>query len=60
MLHTISRTIFLITLFTVAAHADSFEFLNFTPPSNWTKQNSNEGVVYKRATGIGAISFYTS
>jgi len=60
MLHTISRTIFLITLLTVGAHADTFEFLNFTPPTGWTKQATTDGVVYKRAAGIGAISFHTS
>ncbi|PYS98750.1 MAG: hypothetical protein DMF63_14250 [Acidobacteria bacterium] len=54
------RTFFLITLFSIAAHADTFEFINFTPPVGWTKQDSKDGVVYKRATGIGAVSFYNS
>jgi hypothetical protein len=60
ILRSIIGTVFLITLFTIAARADTFEFLTFTPPAGWTMQNAKDGVVYKRATGIGAISFYTS
>jgi len=60
MLRTILSTLLLIILFAIAAHADTFEFLNFTPPSGWTMHDAKDGVVYKRATGIGAISFYTS
>jgi hypothetical protein len=41
-------------------YADTFEFISFTPPSGWARQNTNDGVVYKRATGVGAISFYAS
>lgn len=48
------------TLFASEMYADTFEFLTFTPPAGWTKQVTNEGVVYKRPTGIGAISIYTS
>lgn len=41
--------------------ADTFEFLIYTPPpSGWTKQASNDGIVYQRTSGIGAISFYAS
>lgn len=38
--------------------ADTFEFVTFTPPTGWTKEVMNDAVVYKRATGIGAISLY--
>lgn len=41
-------------------YADTFEFISFTPPAGWTRQNTNDGLVYKRATGVGAISFYAS
>ena len=56
----------LLAIFTVAVlfagdtYADTFEFLTFTPPAGWAKQVTNDGIVYKRATGIGAISFYAS
>ncbi len=42
------------------AKADTFEFLSFTPPAGWVKQDTNDGVVYKRATGVGAVSIYAS
>ena len=42
------------------AHADTFEFLTYTPPSGWTKQATKDGIAYKRASGIGLISFYAS
>ena len=54
------RSILAVVLFTTMAHADTFEFLTFTPPAGWAKQVTNDGAVYKRATGIGAISFYAS
>lgn len=41
-------------------YADTFEFISFTPPAGWARQNTSDGVVYKRATGVGAISFYAS
>ena len=56
-------TFVLLVLFIVLAsdvHADTFEFLTFTPPSGWTKQMSADGPVYRRANGIGLISFYAS
>jgi hypothetical protein len=59
------RSIFLpLIFFTMLAsnvHADTFEFLTYTPPSSgWTKQMSADGPVYRRANGIGLISFYAS
>ena len=43
------------------AHADTFEFLSYTPPpSGWTKQAATDGNVYRRANGIGLIYFYAS
>ncbi len=59
------RSIFLLLIFfTMLAsnvHADTFEFLTYTPPpSGWTKQMSADGPVYRRANGIGLISFYAS
>ena len=47
-------------LFASDMYADTFEFLNYTPPAGWAKQVTNEGVVYKRATGVGAITIYAS
>lgn len=39
-------------------YADSFEFLTFTPPPGWVNQASAGGIAYRRASGIGLISFY--
>jgi hypothetical protein len=58
--HHLAFFIAIITSLAANTYADTFEFLSFTPPSGWTKQNTNDGVVYKRATGIGAISIYAS
>ena len=60
MITRVRHLVFLIAIITSTAYADTFEFLSFTPPAGWTKQTTNDGVVYKRATGIGAISIYTS
>ena len=46
--------------FVTTAHADTFEFLSYTSPVGWTKQMSGDGPVYRRANGIGLISFYAS
>ena len=59
-LRSILGITFFVILFGTMAHADTFEFLTFTPPPGWAKQVTNDGVVYKRATGIGAISLYAS
>ena len=49
------------TLFAGETYADTFEFLTYTPPaSGWTKLMSADGPVYRRANGIGLISFYAS
>lgn len=54
-------TLVVATALAGEAFADTFEFLAYTPPpSGWTKQASNDGIVYRRTSGIGAISFYAS
>jgi hypothetical protein len=52
----------LIAMITLAgdAYAETFEFLSYTPPRGWTKQVLKDGTVYKRASGIGLITFYPS
>jgi len=50
----------LMTILADNAHADSFEFLNYTPPPGWTRQILPDGVAYRRPTGIGLITFYPS
>ena len=48
-------------VFTSEMYADTFEFLTYTPPPNgWTKLMSADGPVYRRASGVGLISFYAS
>ncbi len=42
------------------AHADTFEFLTYTPPSGWVNQPLREGIAYRRPSGIGLITFYPS
>ncbi len=49
-----------VTLAAGEAHADTFEFLTYTPPRGWVNQASQEGRVYRRASGIGLITFYAS
>lgn len=51
---------FCVLGFITTAHADTFEFLSYTPPLGWTKQMSADGPVYRRTNGIGLISFYAS
>lgn len=42
-------------------HADTFEFLTYSPPpSGWTKAAAKDGTVYSRTSGIGLIYFYNS
>ena len=54
-------TCFFLISFVAMAHADTFEFISFTPPgAGWTKQMSADGPVYRRTSGIGLISFYAS
>lgn len=50
----------LIAFLTMQTYADSFEFLNFTPPSGWVKQSKPDGITYQRSTGVGLIYFYNS
>lgn len=48
------------TLLAGEAYADTFEFLNYTPPSGWTSQPLQEGIAYRRPSGIGLITLYPS
>jgi hypothetical protein len=50
----------LIFSFATMVHAETFEFLTFTPPPGWNKQMTADGIVFRRANGIGLISFYAS
>lgn len=51
----------LIFLIPMEALADTFELLTYTPPSTgWTKQMMTDGVVYRRANGVGLITIYSS
>src|SRR5262249_26358789 len=49
-----------VILLSGEAYADAFEFLTYTPPRGWTKQALQEGIAYRRASGIGLITFYAS
>jgi hypothetical protein len=42
------------------AYADMFEFLTYTPPRGWINQALKDGSAYRRASGIGLITFYAS
>jgi hypothetical protein len=50
----------ILTLLASEAYADTFEFLTYTPPRGWINQASQDGRVYRRASGIGLITFYAS
>jgi hypothetical protein len=50
----------IVTLPAGEAHADTFEFLTYTPPRGWINQASQDGNVYRRTSGIGLITFYAS
>ncbi|HKQ79980.1 MAG TPA: hypothetical protein VJ810_40185 [Blastocatellia bacterium] len=49
-----------MTILTGEAYADTFEFLTYTPPRGWMNQASQDGRIYRRASGIGLIAFYAS
>lgn len=49
-----------VTPFPGEAYSDTFEFLTYTPPPGWTKQDSKGGIAYRRPSGIGLITFYPS
>lgn len=58
-----SKTFFiaiLITTMAAAAYPETFEFIDFSPPSGWAKQQLADGIAYKRSNGIGAIAIYAS
>lgn len=42
------------------ASADTFEFLTYSPPPGWVKQTLPDGIVYRRSSGIGLITFFPS
>jgi hypothetical protein len=42
------------------AYADTFEFLTYTPPRGWVNQALQDGIAYRRTSGIGLIAFYAS
>jgi len=50
----------IMTILIVEAYADTFEFLTYTPPRGWIKQALQDGSAYRRASGIGLITFYAS
>jgi hypothetical protein len=50
----------IVTILSDEAYADTFEFLTYTPPRGWVNQASQDGRVYRRASGIGLITFYAS
>ena len=47
-------------LFAGTARAETFEFLTYTPPGGWVNQPREDGISYRRASGIGIIIFYAS
>ena len=49
-----------LTLVPLIVLADTFEFLTYTPPAGWTKQQTADGIIYRRPTGVGLISLYSS
>jgi hypothetical protein len=42
------------------SYPDTYEFLTYTPPRGWVKQTVQEGIAYRRETGVGLITFYAS
>jgi hypothetical protein len=42
------------------AYADTFEFLTYTAPRGWVNQALQDGIAYRRASGIGLITLYAS
>src|SRR4030095_15570572 len=50
----------IVALSAGSAYADKFEFLTYTPPSGWVKQTLQDGIAYRRPSGIGLITFFPS
>ena len=50
--------LFVLTLVTRASYADTFEFLNYTPPTGWTRTQTSDGTTFVRPNGIGLVYFY--
>jgi hypothetical protein len=42
------------------ARAETFEFLTYTPPEGWARQELQDAVAYRRPSGIGLITIYPS
>jgi hypothetical protein len=42
------------------ANTDTFEFLTYTPPRGWVNQALQDGIAYRRPSGIGLVAFYAS
>lgn len=53
-------TVFVMMLFAGKIYAETFEFLTYTPPRNWTRTAIQDGIAYQRPNGIGLIALYTS
>jgi hypothetical protein len=49
-----------VTLLAGESHANTFEFLTYAPPSGWVNQALQDGIAYRRPTGVGLINFYAS
>src|SRR5262245_60707405 len=49
-----------MALFAGEVYADTFEFLTYTPPRGWVNQASQDGRLFRRASGIGLITIYAS
>jgi hypothetical protein len=50
----------IMTILASDAYADTFEYLTYTPPRGWVNQALQDGVAYRRPSGIGLITFYAS
>jgi hypothetical protein len=57
---TILGILAVVTVSAGQACADTFEFLTYKPPAGWAKQTLTDGLAYRRASGIGLITFYPS
>jgi hypothetical protein len=52
--------LFLVLFLVGEARAETFEFLTYTPPNGWTHQTLQDGLAYRRPSGIGLITLYPS
>lgn len=49
-----------MSLFVMIVRADTFEFLNYSPPKGWAKESMADGIAYRRPDGVGLIAIYSS